>query len=319
MLNYGFHLVSEQSPTYHNLARHLKTLGWHARNEPREAHLHAEHFNFDKTAAEQLEFKHLFAELLTRHHPDFIPSTYCMDDHSWPSVIAALPTDNRYQWILKPALLNNGQYIKLFSLHEQILQHFSTHLRLGGPHVLQRYINTPDLLRGHKYSLRLFVAITSAQSYLYPHGYLNVARLPYQHEQWHDLRPHLTNEHLIPHEINVHQIPTSRWPAFTEFYPQLKTMLEYTIAALRHSHPQAFSPRAQQRIALFGFDFLLDHTKRAWLLEANHAPCFPRDVAHPLQQYLYHDFWRALIHDVLYPLLDIRAAKTTLPYRFECI
>ncbi len=53
--------------------------------------------------------------------------------------------------------------------------------------------------------------------------------------------------------------------------------------------------KKQRTLAIFGYDFLVDHDMHVWLLEANHGPCFPIDESHPLQKYVYHDFWQTFI------------------------
>jgi tubulin--tyrosine ligase len=313
--DYRFDLPLDQSPTYFNLASHLEQLGWTRTSQAHNTTLHSQHFDFNLHAAQQLEFKHLLSELLLGTH--LMPSTFTLDDHNWSAVLPILERYPNIQWILKPSLLNNGQHIKLFTSAEQIMTHFGSRERLGGPHVLQHYINKPDLLRGHKYSIRLFVALTETNAYLYPQGYLNVARLPYHENNFDDLRPHLTNEHLLASETNVHQIPTDRWPVFPHIYPTIQRMVAQTIHVLRQQNPEAFGYSAPKALALFGFDFLMDSTQRIWLLEANHGPCFPTDDAHPLQQHLYQDFWRALIHDVIYPLLGLTLNSIPTRYRFK--
>ncbi len=314
-----FNLPIKLSPSFYNLSKQLTALGWKATSNPLHANLHPQHFNFNPAAAEHLEYKHLLHELLVTRHPEFMPMSFTLNDYSWPNVLPYLARNSTKRWILKPSLLNNGQHIQLFAKKEQLVQYFCSPQRLGGPHVLQEYINPPDLLRGHKYTIRLFVALTPSKAYLYPHGYLNVARLPYAAHSFSDLRPHLTNEHLSAHEINVHQIPTDRWPTFSTFYPMMKKIIEQTLRALRLRHPQTFTAEANKTLALFGFDFLIDHTQRVWLLEANHGPCFPISNTHPLQEYLYHDFWRACVTDVIYPLLGITANFTNQGPQFTVL
>ncbi len=48
--------------------------------------------------------------------------------------------------------------------------------------------------------------------------------------------------------------------------------------------------------------FLWTPSLRPWLLEANHGPCFPKSDDHPLQKYLYYDFWQALIDNFVSPI-----------------
>lgn len=317
MDSHRFYLPSHQSPTYHNLSIHLSEQGWLSSLNPEPALLHTGHFNFNQAAAEQLEFKHLCANLLTTYQLDFMPKSYPVDDLTWPIILPNVIRERTPPWIIKPALLNNGQHIHIMTQTEQLVRHFNNSQRLGGPHVIQRYIPNPDVLRGHKYSMRLFVALTPTHAYLYPQGYLNVARRPYTPNDFTDLRPHLTNEHLSTDESNVYQIPTERWPVFRHLYPTIHHMLEQLIRALQLQHPQTFSTQAPATLALLGVDFMLDDAKKIWLLEVNHGPCFPTHAAHPLQRVLYHDFWQALIRDVIYPLLNLNRPAIHTTYAFS--
>ncbi|MFI4919283.1 MAG: tubulin-tyrosine ligase [Legionellales bacterium] len=315
MLHHRFHLRALQSPTYTNLCRYLQEQGWVYTRFNGWAHFGEKNFQFDSAAAEQLEFKHLLAQLTAEYCPQVMPETYLIDDQNWPVVLHAL-ADKYYMnnnqlldqiegvvWILKPSKLNNGQHIKIFQKLSDIERHYSSAQRMGGEHVLQRYLSQPHLLRKHKYSIRMFVLITNySGAYLYPHGYINVALAPYQPENFTQLHVHLTNEHLKEDELNTVQIPTQRMDVFASFYPQIQTILSRTIHALKEKHPRAFLATKNQTLAIFGFDFMVDTDMRLWLLEANHGPCFPSNDEHPLQHHLYYDFWQAFIGDFVVPI-----------------
>lgn len=312
---YRFCLPNLQSPTAANLSRYLQEKGWCGTRFNWRANFGEQNLQFNSAAAECLEFKHLLANLTAKYCPEVMPATYCINDQNWSAVLNLL-ADKYYQqkdrlldqvedliWILKPALLNNGQQIKIFEQLSQLEQHFLSSNRLGGEHVLQQYLTHPHLLKGHKYSIRMFVIITNyAGAFLYPHGYFNVALYPYQSQEFQDLRSHLTNEHLREDESNVVQIPTQQFDFFPTIYQKIKAILADTLYGLQQSYPQAFIGKRQRSLAIFGFDFMLDANQRVWLLEANHGPCFPTSDDHPLQKYLYYDFWQALIIDFVLPI-----------------
>lgn len=323
-----FHLHKDLSPTYCNVMKHLEAMGWRFTPRQHKARFSETHFQFDAQAAEQLEYKHLLAQLMATHCPEIIPETYCINDHNWHGVLHTL--NNRYYqtkasgdpepllWILKPALLNNGQHIHLFQHVKQLEQHFSQPNRLGGEHVLQRYIATPHLLKGHKYSIRMFVILTNyAGAFLYPHGYLNVALHPYQITALHDLRSHVTNEHLHPNESNVIQIPTQRLAAFAGFYPQIKQQVTTALHALQTKYPAAFKNTGERALGIFGFDFMVDNHLQVYLLEINHGPCFPVVDSHPLQPYLYEPFWEAFIRSFVLPIASNQSAEQIQYHLFE--
>ncbi len=331
-----FCLRQSQSPTYYNLCRYLHEQGWEHTRFNWFAHFSEQNFQFDLPAAECLEFKNLMAQLVAPFRPQVMPVTYCINDQTWPLILNQIADEYYKQgnqladqiddlaWILKPALLNNGQHIKIFHQLSQLEQHYLSSNRLGGEHVLQRYLIHPHLLKGpekgHKYSIRMFVVLTNyAGAYLYPQGYFNVGLHPYQINNFGDLRAHLTNEHLNEDEFNVVQIRTQQYDLFKPFYPQIKSIVSATVSGLRKLYPKAFITQKQQTLALFGFDFMVDSEMHLWLLEANHAPCFPTSDEHPLQNNLYYDFWQAFIASFVAPIARQQPVDTIEYQLFETV
>lgn len=330
--SYKFCLRPSLSPTYYNISHYLRDQGWTQTHFNYFAHFSEKHFEFYLPAAECLEFKHLLAQLVAQYCPKIMPVTYCINDQNWPLILNQLADEfyrkgtqlydqiDNLAWILKPALLNNGQHIKIFQKLSQIEQHYLSAQRLGGEHVIQQYLQ-PHLLQGpeagHKYSIRMFVVLTNYGGFLYPHGYFNVGLFPYQPNDFTDIRPHLTNEHLNEHELNVVQIPTQQYELFKGFYPEIKAIVRSVIDGLGQLHTQAFNKEQSPVLAIFGFDFMVDQQMNVWLLEANHAPCFPIDEEHPLQKNLYYHFWRALINSFVLPIASNQPIETILYQPFE--
>ena len=329
---YRFHLPTEHSPTRVNLINTMQAAGFKATRWQRRAQFCERHLNFSPAACELLEFKHTLARLMATHAPTLMPTTYVVDDDTWPAVLNRV-ADQHYMsqsglvdcvpdlaWILKPSLLNNGQAIMLFDKLTQIEAHFVSSQRVGGPHVLQQYVVAPDLHQGRKYSLRYFVVMTrNAGVYLYRHGYLNVALAPYVQGDYASLKPHVTNEHLQAGTCNVEQIPTQLQPEAEAWYQQVKAMVAGVAKALHHAHPEAFVATRDDAFAVFGFDVMLDAAQRMWLLELNHGPCFPTVHKHPLQKTLYADFWQAMLQQFIRPMVQQRVIEPNDHADFECI
>lgn len=316
--------LNSQSPTQLNLRRYLLESGW--QEDSVQADFSEENLQFGSGAAEQLEYKHLLAQLVAKYCPEVTPLTYCINDQNWPQVLSQLAKEHyrasdqslNLSWILKPALLNNGKAIKIFQKLSEIEQHFLGTKRLGGEHVLQYYLSPHLLNDRRKYSIRMFVVLSNyAGSYLYPYGYYNVALHPFAANDYRDLRSHLTNEHLQEDESNVLQIPSNRFDAFPAIYAQIKVLSQAVIAALEQENTQAFRNDKPRNLALFGFDFLVDNSGRLWLLEANHGPCFPVQDNHPLQAYLYADFWRSFIKSFVQPIALDQPMDLTNYFPFE--
>ncbi len=309
-----FHFKSLASPTFYHIARVLEEQGWRPAQFGFFSDFKESAFDFHLAAAQTLEFKHGLAQCVGRHCPEVMPVTYILDEEHWPRIIekiAAHPKADEQAWILKPALLNNGQQIHLFSHWRQVQLHYLGTQRLGGPHVIQQYL-APHLLKGpesgHKYSVRLFVVLTNeGGAFVYPEGYFNVALEPYQAHWFGDLRSHLTNEHLGTEKATVIQIHSGQFEAlFQSAYPRMKAHIQAVLQGVKTEHPAAFRRVKHQKstLALFGFDFMLDAEERVWLLEANHAPCFPVDPHHRLQRSLYQDFWVAVVSHFVLPIAE---------------
>lgn len=310
-----FYLQEKLSPTGCNLSLWLQASGWKSCRLQQQADFSEANLAFNEEAALCLEYKHLLANLVAKTCPRIMPVTYCINDYNWPQVLSQLVEDyyrkgqhasmgaEPLAWILKPALLNNGQSINIFKNPDELAEHFSRSNRLGGEHVLQQYITRPHLLRDQrKYSIRHFAVLTNfAGGFLYPKGYFNVALHPYAASNFLNLQSHLTNEHLHGEVPNVIQIPTDKFDHHAALYVQIREILRELVGGLQAFFPQAFVCKHQRVFALFGVDFMVDASGRVWLLEVNHGPCFPIHETHPLQGYLYNDFWQNIIDYFVLP------------------
>lgn len=316
---YHFQLSEEFSPTLYQLEKFMQAAGLRPTRWAWRAAFTERHLNFAAEACECLEYKHLLAQLLDKYCPKIMPETYVINDYTWSNVLSDLAQDHyvireKYHdelpdvaWILKPSLLNNGQHIKLFTKLSQIEDHMLQPKRLGGPHVLQRYIHNPDLYEGRKYTLRFFVVISRERgAYLYQHGYMNVALNLYSAEDLSNLSRHLTNEHLLEDVANVVQIPTLGQPKSALWYPKIKLITKQITHAIEREFPTAFFPQKDRNFAVFGFDFICDDRDHLWLLEVNHGPCFPIEPHHPLQESLYQGFWQAMLAQFVLPIVEHR-------------
>jgi len=281
------------SPTTYNLHQQLLNNGYTPITNPSTAQFSDDNLGADDEALQQLEYKHLLAELLTQHGLAFMPLTYPINNHTANRVIAdiraAHPTgndpNNTIFWILKPSTLNNGEGILLFKTIDDIEAHYQRTDRLGGDFVIQQYIDNPHLLNGHKYTIRMFVILTNYNGHtLYPHGYYNIGRTKYpQGNDLSDLAAHLTNEHLTDPEPNVIQMPTTQVDAFHLIFPTIEQIVDKTITAFTQSRPDYLTHKTTKALDILGFDFLIDQDLNTWLLEINHGPCFPKDEPHPPQ------------------------------------
>jgi len=310
MSNRTFYFQSLASPTQHNLHRYLLAAGFQQAANSKAADFSDKNLTLNEADTELLESKHLLASLVQKYCPQVMPATYVIHDHNFNEIldfIADAHNAHEQVWILKPALLNNAEGVMLFDDLEAVRTHFKGTKRFAGYHVLQRYVENPHLLNGHKYTFRMFVIITNfAGAYLYPHGYFNVSREKYSQENLQNLAAHLTNEHLnSDHSPNNWQVPTDRCPNFDVIYRQMQQTVTATVSALKKESEQLFCDNpADKAFSFFGYDFILDDELNLFMLEVNHCPCFPRGDDHPLQKYLYEPFWQEVIKQFVMPIVS---------------
>lgn len=330
--HYRFRGTEAFSPTLYQLEQFMQIAGMKRTRWSWRARFSDRNLDFSPEACECLEYKHLLAQLMAQYCPEVIPETYILNDYSWMSVLNDVAQDHYMTkqtlidevpglvWILKPSLLNNGQHIQVFQKFSQIEEHMLHPNRLGGPHVLQRYISNPDLYEKRKYSLRFFVVVTQeAGAFLYQQGYLNVALASYSNKNFSDLHVHLTNEHLQHNKPSVVQIPTQDQAKYPIWYPKIRDIAQAVGLALETHFPNAFQPYKDRTFGVFGFDFMLDDQDKMWLLEVNHGPCFPLDSHHPLQEILYQEFWQSMIDQFVLPIVNGEPISKQDTFGFEAL
>lgn len=301
-----FLLSDQELPTQYNLAKYLQQKGYNPTSELSQACFHDSHLALSGVNTELLEYKHHLARLSQSLQTPVMPPTYVVDDGNYEDVVEQISYYPQAVWILKPAFMNNGEGIHIFTHYQQLYRHYQSNQRYGGPHVLQRYITQPHLLQGHKYTLRLFVIVTNqGQAYAYKDGYFNICCEAYTPNDWQRLTPHLTNEHFGEDETpNIYQMPTSKCPNFDNMYKSLKQIAGLIMRAFYESDSHKGLYSNQRSLGIFGFDYIVDDALNVWLLEANHGPWFPKAEDHPLHYYLYDYLWQDLLVDFVEPIIE---------------
>jgi len=296
---HSFHFTEPNLPTQANLIRQAKKHGFEVSAED-HADINDTLLALNANALCHLEYKHLLHDLIDRHRPTLIPRGFHVHDGNVLDVASIIQAQSNTPWLLKPALRNNGDGITFLADAHALIQHYQSHERYGGDHLLQAYITNPHLLNGHKYSIRMFIIVThEAKAFIYPQGYMNIARDPYNIEK---RQGYLTNEHL-QHEIpNVWQAPTERCPHFDVIAEKIKNASSHLMQAFFDEHSSSIK-QDTPALAFLGVDWMLDASLKLWLLEVNHGPCFPTDPNHPLQAHLYDEFWAAVFQEIVLPML----------------
>ncbi|XP_045417647.1 tubulin polyglutamylase TTLL13P isoform X2 [Lemur catta] len=176
-----------------------------------------------------------------------------------------------------------------------------------GEHMIcQQYISKPFLIDGFKFDMRIYVLITSCDPlriFVYEEGLARFATMPYvepSHSNLDNVCMHLTNYAINKHNENFvrddavgskRKLSTlNTWLREHSYDPQelwgdiediiIKTIIS-AHSILRHNYrtcfPQYLSGGTCACFEILGFDVLLDHKLKPWLLEVNHSPSFTTD------------------------------------------
>ncbi|XP_013367928.1 PREDICTED: tubulin polyglutamylase TTLL13 isoform X2 [Chinchilla lanigera] len=176
-----------------------------------------------------------------------------------------------------------------------------------GEHMIcQQYISKPFLIDGFKFDMRIYVLITSCDPlriFMYEDGLARFATMPYMepsHNNLENVCMHLTNYAINKHNENFvrddavgskRKLSTlNAWLREHGYDPRelwgdiegiiIKTIIS-AHSVLRHNYrtcfPQYLSGGTSACFEILGFDILLDHKLKPWLLEVNHSPSFTTD------------------------------------------
>ncbi|GAB5572149.1 tubulin polyglutamylase TTLL13P isoform X1 [Prionailurus iriomotensis] len=176
-----------------------------------------------------------------------------------------------------------------------------------GEHMIcQQYISKPFLIDGFKFDMRIYVLITSCDPlriFMYEEGLARFATMPYaepNNSNLDDVCMHLTNYAINKHNENFvrddaagskRKLSTlNAWLREHGYDPRelwghIEDIIVKTIisahSVLRHNYrtcfPHYLSGGTCACFEILGFDILLDHKLKPWLLEVNHSPSFTTD------------------------------------------
>ncbi len=314
MQNNRFHFFSYRPAIRFHIANQLMARGWEKTENPKEAIFNDKHLTLNDEVSKNLEYKHLLAQLMAKYCPHSIPVTYHITDNNYREVLAKiryqhyLPTGESKQkdlkWILKPSMLNNGDFIKLFNHVEEIKKHYETSNRLGGSHVVQQYLSSPDLIEGRKYTFRVAGVFTNyAGIFLYKEGYVNISAHPFTLEDnMQNRKVHITNYLLEGELSHIEQRSTQQLENFPQIYQQMCEIVRCVIKALLKKEPTYLKRHHEKVFEIFGFDFILDAQGKLWLIEINQGPDAPTFEENRLDKILWQPFWQDIIEEFVLPI-----------------
>jgi len=310
-----FYFFNDRTAIRFHISRGLLSRGWQCVGSEKAACFSDRHLTLNDAITIHLEYKHLLAQLVAQYCPSIMPLTYCIDDTNYSEVFAKIIYENYLQdghyvtpiknlsWILKPALLNNGDHIKLFNAIETLKQYYASPHRLGGAHVVQRYLSEPALIDNRKYTFRMPVIVTNyAGIFLYNQGYVNICALPFKADDFADRKAHISNYVLDGQLSHIEQRSTQSLENFDAIVAQMKSIVTKVMQALLKKYPAYLQPKSHKSFEIFGFDFMQDAKGKLWLLEINQGPDAPTFEENALLEILWKPFWKDILGDFVEPV-----------------
>ena len=217
---------------------------------------------------------------------------------------------SKNMWIVKPPNSNQGQGIRVFSKLSKIKAFVNSekHGGCGNEWVVQKYLESPLLLWGRKFDIRVWVLVTNDfEILMYRQGYLRTSSSVFTTETLHgDPKGvkagfvHLTNFCMQKHSPSVGKYEDGNTLSFGQFQeyidtnfegdgisledhilPKMKSLVVDSLLAARSDPSMKDSTEGQgllggnmgrKQFELFGYDFMIDEDFRPWLIEVNTNP-----------------------------------------------
>jgi len=232
---------------------------------------------------------------------NFFPPTWLLPG-DWNDLRAEIAKGKNRTYIVKPEALSQGKGIFLTKTFDNI-----------GPndrYVVQRYIRKPYLIDGLKFDLRIYALVYGCDPlriYIYKEGLCRLATEEYvapSSENLDNLYMHLTNYAInknskkfvfnadaenptVGHKRNldcVWKYVDSHGGNSKRLQRKIRRCIVKTLCAVQPQLARVYhscQPSDTENNMCFevlGFDILLDHKMKPWLLEVNHSPSFTTDT-----------------------------------------
>ena len=157
--------------------------------------------------------------------------------------------------------------------------------------VIQKYIEKPLLIDKRKFDIRLWVLISQdMRCYIFREGYIRTSSYIFTLEQSHLDHPfiHLTNNAVQQIDKNYGKLEEGNQLSFAQatkliqsqqnrkvdFYEIMEQQIEPVVIMTLKSVEAKINPN-QRRFCfeIYGYDFMIDQSLKAWLIEVNTNPC----------------------------------------------
>merc|ERR1712142_1453007 len=200
-------------------------------------------------------------------------------------------------WIIKPVASSRGRGI--------YLANNINHIPLDENIIVSRYLDSPFLIDGFKFDIRLYVAVTSydpVMIYLFEEGLTRFCTIKYDKKQaTKNLRMHLTNYSLNKKSMDYVKCDNpnvedygNKWSMSamlrylrdygvdtSELCARIEDVVIKTILSVEipiATTTKMFVPNSRGNCSeLYGFDILIDENLKPWVLEVNLSPSLATD------------------------------------------
>ncbi|CDW84366.1 tubulin-tyrosine ligase family protein [Stylonychia lemnae] len=234
---------------------------------------------------------------------------------------------SKNMWLLKPATLNQGRGIQIFSKINQIFEYLENNDTQNNYWVIQKYVERPLLFEKRKFDIRIWVLVTLGTNgvdlnlYMYQEGYLRTSSSNYDLQD-ENKYVHLTNNCLQQKGNQYGQHEDGNTLSFQffqnylnkefkdlkidiqrDFIPRMKDIIIDTIQSVKQDlNPQ----KRKNQFQLLGYDFLIDEDFRLWLLEVNNNPYLgiPNNFIQNLLPQMIRDMFKIVIPGSSYKDID---------------
>lgn len=203
-----------------------------------------------------------------------------------------LKSSFRNIWIVKPGeFTNRGQGIEVCRNLNEIISILKS--GASSTYIVQKYIEKPLLFYKRKFDIRCYSLMTSLNGvlvgYFYIDGYIRTASVEYSTKDTKNLFVHLTNDAVQKHSTEYGKFengnklsykelqrfietsfPDKRINFFSQILPQIKSIVKDTMIAASGLIDKG---KRLHSFEIFGYDFMIDHKFRPWLIEVNTNPC----------------------------------------------
>uniref|UniRef100_A0A8C0DR73 Tubulin tyrosine ligase like 6 n=1 Tax=Balaenoptera musculus TaxID=9771 RepID=A0A8C0DR73_BALMU len=248
----------------------------------------------------------------------FFPRTWCLPA-DWGDLQNYSRSRKNKTYICKPDSGCQGRGIFITRRVKDI--------KPGEDMICQLYISKPFIIDGFKFDLRIYVLMTSCDPlriFVYDEGLARFATTSYSHpcpDNLDDICMHLTNYSINKHSSNflrdAHSGSKRKLSTFNvymeshgynvgQIWRDIEDIIIKTLISahpiIKHNYHTCF-PNHTLNSACFeilGFDILLDHKLKPWLLEVNHSPSFSTD------SWLDKEVKDSLLYDTLV-LINLRS------------